>query len=109
MLHFHECEFISISEVLTTFILDIIIDNSGVVMQDLNSNIQRTSAYLSTLPVESRIEFNEKILDDLARSIWGDSFNERGIGKMESAAGRMLNSVKQARKLALQILELEED
>lgn len=74
-------------------------------MLDRNSDTLHTSAYLLTLPVESRIEYTEKLLDDLTRSIWGDSFNEGDKGKMESIAGRMLHSVKQARELALQILE----
>lgn len=74
-------------------------------MLDRNSDALNTSAYLLTLPVESRIEFTEKLLDDLTRSIWGDSFSKGDKWEMESSAGRMLHSVKQAKKLALQILE----
>jgi hypothetical protein len=74
-------------------------------MLDRNNDTLHMSAYLSTLSVESRIEYTEKLLDDLTRSIWGDSFNERDKAKMESIADRTLRSVKQVKGLALQILE----
>lgn len=74
-------------------------------MLDRNSDTLHTPAYLLTLPVESRIEYTEKLLDDLTRSIWGDSFNKRDKGKMESIADDMLHGVKQVKELALQILE----
>ena len=64
-----------------------------------------TSADLSTLPIESRIEYVEKLLDDLMRSIWGDSFSKRDKEKMESIAREMSHSVKQVKELALGILE----
>ena len=74
-------------------------------MLDRNSGPLHTSAYLLTLSVESRIEYTEKLLDDLTRSIWGDSFNKRDKEKMERIAGRMFHSVKQVKELALEILE----
>lgn len=74
-------------------------------MLDRNSDILRTPASLLTLPVESRIEYMEKLVDDVARSIWGDSFDKADKLKMESTASRMLRSVKHARGLALEILE----
>ena len=74
-------------------------------MLDRNRDILHTPAYLLTLPVESRIEYAEKLLDDLTRSIWGDSFNKRDKEKMETIAGRLFHSVKQVKELALEILE----
>jgi hypothetical protein len=74
-------------------------------MLDRNSDPLHRSDYLLTLPVESRIEYTEKLLDDLTRSIWGDSFSKRDKEKMERIADRTLHSVKQAKELALEILE----
>ena len=69
------------------------------------SHTSYTSAHLSTLPIESRIEYVEKLVDELTRSIWGDSFSKRDKEKMESIAREMIHSVKQAKELALGILE----
>lgn len=74
-------------------------------MLDRNSDSLHRSDYLLTLPVESRIEYTEKLLDDLTRSIWGDSFNKEDKEIMEGIANRMLHGVKQAKGLALDILE----
>jgi hypothetical protein len=74
-------------------------------MLDRKSEKLYTSAYLATLPVESRIEYVEKLLDELARSIWGDSFNKADKEKMESIADKMFHGVKQVKEIALQILE----
>lgn len=71
----------------------------------LDRNIDTTSATLLALPVENRIKYTEKLLDDLARSIWNDSLNERDKDNMLRISGKMLQSVNQAKGLALEILE----
>lgn len=59
-----------------------------------NSDTSHTSAYLLTLPVESRIEYTEKLVDELAQSIWGDAFTEGDKRETESVAGKMMRGVK---------------
>ena len=41
---------------------------------DRNSNALHTRAHLLKLPIESRIEYTEELLDEVAKSIWGDAF-----------------------------------
>lgn len=71
----------------------------------LDMGALHTPASLRTLPVESRIEYAEGLMDELAESIWRDSFSKEDKEKMENIADDMLQGVRQIKELALQIFE----